>query len=357
MSNRLMARAYLASTPYHLVLSVAIQLRDGVPPGVMILADEANLLQRAPTVRTVLDGILDVRSIPTLDQLPLWRIPLDARSSGWRALAILRSFDEEAPVYVFNGLTPQAQYLRRALNGRGRFECVEDGLDAYIPYNFAAIPWWHRTLHRWAFGNDHPFAHDTTSSLPFSRYHMLIPELARVPPGSEVLGIPGTCVVEAVKMLEEAFPIDDDHQPVTDLFLLDHSDRIDDVIRCVDDIACRANGVRGRSGGVPAVKAHPRETDRRLLELLGQLDELVFPHWVPAEMFAPHLRPDATVYCGLTTFVVSSRFLIPDRQILLNRAVRPDHGQVLVRWDSSIEVEQPGPGESAGPESGDGARR
>jgi hypothetical protein len=343
-------RAYLAWTPYHVLLSVAIQLRDGCPRAVMILADEANLLGRSPGLESQLGEFFELQHIRTSEDQPLWKMPVAARLGGREALAYIRAFSPEATVFVFNGLTPQAQYLGRSLEGRGRFECVEDGLDAYVPYNFRPIPWWRRALFRWTVGNDHPFVTDSMTAMPFARYHMLAPALARVPADAdaEVEEIPGPCLVEALSILQGPLSVHLALGSITDVLLLDHSDRIADVGRCLEDVADWVHSVRGRHPiGNPRVKAHPRETDRALLDGVDGLGDVALPHWLPIEIYANCLRPDATIHCGLTTFIVSSRVLIPDRRVLLNDDVPPEHAEILTRWDPRVTVRNAGAGTDA----------
>jgi len=176
-------------------------------------------------------------------------------------------------------------------------------------------------------------------ALPFSRYHMLVPELARVPPDREVLGIPAACVGAAVEQLRPLLPLPVAPHTVTDLYLVAHSSRIADRRRYLAQLGHQIAATHERSQArVVAVKAHPRETDVILLSSLEATGAVVFPHWLPAELVVPSLRPDVDVHCGLSTFIVSSLMLMPRRRIHLDPSTEVAHADILRAWDPSIMV-------------------
>ena len=57
---------------------------------------------------------------------------------------------------------------------------------------------------------------------------------------------------------------------------------------------------------------------------------------MPAEMLAPWLAQGVTIRCDLTTFVMTSRVLLPDRVVELEPGVAIDAATMLHRWDPAI---------------------
>ena len=142
--------------------------------------------------------------------------------------------------------------------------------------------------------------------------------------------------------MQNSLSIDLPLNSITDVLLLDHSDRMPDVRRCLDDVLTWIQTVRDRHPtGTPRVKAHPRETDQALLQAVRELDDVALPHWLPVEIYANCFQPNATIHCGLTTFIVSSRILIPGRLVLLNGEVLPEHAEILTNWDPRVRVRPP----------------
>ena len=134
--------------------------------------------------------------------------------------------------------------------------------------------------------------------------------------------------------------------PVTDMYLLAHSERMPSVEDYVERIRGHIRSLnRVHSNTCVAVKAHPRERNDRLVAELEDLGAYVVPHWVPAELLVGIVDPQVSVHCGLTTFVLTSRLLLPERQLRLDPTVLPSHRAVLQRSeDDASALRNPGPG-------------
>jgi hypothetical protein len=321
-------------------MCLAIQERDGRPAAVLLYADEAGLLEEYPAVLDALTEWFSVRVLKSLEQVAMWRRPHASRIAGARARRLLAKMGYPPTVFVCNGQRPESYLLWKASGDRLAFEYVEDGLDAYLPSNVRSLSRWRLTLHRWIFGSPWPQGGtDLISALPFLGGHVLVPELARVGVGRGHLAIPTKCLAVAIDTLSSAVrPVGiDGRQEVNNMYLLQHSRRIANIPEYIAKLRQWAVAVRSSDlPGVPAVKAHPRETNAELLKELTTVGAVVFPHQVPVELISPSLLANITITCGLTTFIVSSRDLLPDRRIVLDDSVDPVYAAILQRWDPSI---------------------
>jgi hypothetical protein len=350
------SRLYLACTPYHLLMCLAIQVRDGCPPATLLYADEAGLLEEYPKVLGALEEWFSVQVIQRLGPVPVWRQPIAYRLAGRAARRALRAAREPERVFVCNGQRPEVYGIRRALRGRLPVDHVEDGLDAYIPCNTRPFPVWRARLHRWVFAEFWPT--EMTAVLPFARQHVLSPEFARHGSETVATAIPGQCLSVAVRILSAPVGSGAGEEPerVTHLRLLHLSNRISDVPEYFQELRAWAKFVRSTENAVPAIKAHPREINAEVLDLLKTVDAFVFPNRVPIELVGLRLAPDVVVTCGLTTFIVSSRFLLPRRRIILDKSVNPLFVSSLRDWDASI-LSDPPTSELVGAESAKQDRR
>lgn len=332
-------RAYVAFTPYHLLLTLAIQYRDASPPATMLLSDDAGLLDRAPGLLAALPPELSVSLLDSLDGISPWMMPSRRFASSRQVRDALRG-REPAELFVFNGLTAQAFAAVRASRG-AMLNGVEDGLDSYLRARSFTVPRWRSATFRLLFRQRHPHAQDITTALPYHTYHLLLPSIARVPAGSRLREIPAPCLRRAADRLGAALPSLSLGAPITHLRLLNHSD----VYRDLDQVRCElvawVDRVSRSRGSRPAVKAHPRERDGSVHTMLEGLGVPVVPHWYPAEVMGGSLVPDVRVWCGLTTFAMTSRMLIPERSVILDDTVAREQAAILRKWDPTIQRDAP----------------
>ena len=92
------------------------------------------------------------------------------------------------------------------------------------------------------------------------------------------------------------------------------------------------------SHAVPGVKPHPRERNESFLASIASIDfrAVALPHQMPAELMASRLSKDCVIRSSLSTFVVTSRFLIPGRKIELESVPAKGAFEKLTAWDSGI---------------------
>jgi hypothetical protein len=338
-------RAYLAYTPFHLLVSLALQHRDGRPRSTLLFGDEACILREAPALGQLLCEEFDLVLLPRVTG-PLRVLgPVRSRRATRETLVAVGSLPDLRSLYIFNGQNRPALSVGKHYDGSVRFSYVEDGLDAYLPVNLRAVGPIHRRLHVLAFGWSHPHLIDMTEALPFSHWNVLFPEATRVRVRpEEITPIPAECLRWAVERMQAGLPDLDVGRPVTHLYLLGvhPSGRSPDASMFA--LRTWVNSVRHEQPSASlAVKPHPRETNRRLLDALHRIDGLeVLPSWMPAEMLAPSLAEGVTIRCDLTTFVMTSRVLLPGRVVELEPGVAIDAAAMLHRWDPTITRLVPG---------------
>jgi len=337
-------RTYLASTPYHLLLSLALQERDGRPDAALIFSDEARILQRAPELGVLLGETFDVRSVPPLSGSSRILDPARARRSSVATLDALRSLGGTESLWVFNGQTPPALAAGRHYGDSLRFEYVEDGLDAYLPVNLHQVKPLRRRLHAISFGSSHPHLIDMTAALPFSGWHVLFPDFCRLDVGLDrITPIPADALVNAIGRAATAVPQSGVPESITDLHLLGRTTPTHGAHSGIEAMRAWADSVRDRYPGASlAVKAHPLESDRATLKALEDVDDLqVLPSWVPSELLTSLLAPEVRIRCDLTTFIVTSRVLLPGRTVELESTVAAESARALLEWDPQIYEAEP----------------
>ena len=327
----------MAFTPYHLLLSMAIQERDGRPPAILLYADEAGLIQAHPKVIDAVREWFDVRVLEGLGSALHWFSPITHRRAGGRACRALAEVGFPSPVFVCNGQRPESYRVWKAMGRSPSFEYVEDGLDAYLALNIKTLPVWRTTLREFIFGYSWPQGRtDLMLTMPYLEGNVLFPDFARINVGRGNKEIPPECLLSAVNALTGTVD-KGDGESFGYLFLLQHSDNISNLPEYLARLRHWVELARTRNnGGIPAIKAHPRESSVELLEQIRTLDAFVFPHRLPVELICPSLLPNVTVSCGLTTFILTSRSLLPNRRIILENSVEGESLARLKRWDPSI---------------------
>jgi len=339
-------RAYLAYTPFHLLLSLALQHRDGSPEAVLLFADEAKILPQLPPLGDVLRREFELTTLPRVTGRLRALGPIRSRKATRSTLAAVKGIPDLDVLFVLNGQNRPALSIGTHFQDAFEFSYVEDGLDAYLPVNFRTVGPFHRRAHVLAFGWNHPHLIDMTEALPFSSWNVLFPEVTRLRVDTALIdAIPADCLRWATTRLETALaPLSINH-PVTHLYLLGiqedrrGSDSALFALRTWIDTV-----MHDEPKATLAVKPHPRETNRRLLDAVGSIGGVqVLPPWLPAEMLTSYLAADVTIRCDLTTFAMTSRILLPGRSVELEPTVAVDASAMLHRWDPTItQIGSPG---------------
>jgi hypothetical protein len=338
-STPIAERVYLAFTPYHLLLCLAIQERDGHPTAALMYADEAGLFEEHAAARKMLESVFNLRLMPRMGSVPHWKRPLSWRLGGPKARRIYDDLGWPATAFICNGLRPESRAVQRR-NPQIILDYVEDGMDAYSTSNSIHLSPWRRLLHLLVLGIPHPLAADLMTALPFRQGHVLIPALARKDLSGATNSIPAECLSWAVNALAVSIREPKGSERITDLYLMRHTERVGDIANYLEDVRkwteSIADSTRRR---VAAVKAHPRESSERAVQVLSRLGVTVIPQNLPVELLVPTLSDSVAITCGLTTFVISSRLLLPGRRILLDDSVNELDVTLLRSWDPSISRE------------------
>jgi hypothetical protein len=248
---------------------------------------------------------------------------------------------EPREVFITNGLRPEAQRLFRKFAGSTSFKFVEDGFDSYVGVNRADIAPWHKIAHRVLCGSPHPLSADMIDAFPYDSFHVIAPEICRAPQAL-VEAIPEASLRRATARMEGCLALPSPERAITDLYLLGNSERMVDpsaylgtmreqVVRCTAEDAST----------YVAVKAHPREKNLQFLANVDALGDYLIPHWVPSELLAEFVSARVRVHSGLTTFIVSSRKLLPERRLLLDPTVKPEPAGMLMQWDPTMTLDDP----------------
>jgi hypothetical protein len=342
-------RLYLTYTPYHLLLANAIQFGSGDPQATIAYSDEAGILNEVPKLADAFGGA-QLRVIPGLEQLTGIALHSQSRANDAAILKMARAtLDRDDPVYMFNGLRSESQRLAAALSP-GHLEYVEDGLDAYLPAA-GGLPstsnWW-ALFHMGLVGvpsrlalrrrmRGHP---NSLNALTFVQYHALFPDVVRVP--SERSSVAAIEPAWLRSSLERFTPLVSPLLPSTTLThvrMLGNTERIEDMRAYLRQIEEWSRTVSA-SGNEPrrAVKPHPRERNKGFLDQIRNLGIAVLPHQIPAELMISVFEPDCTFTCGPTTFVMTSKLLLPQRRVEFPPGALTPAASFLMGWDPTITV-------------------
>ncbi|HTR70207.1 MAG TPA: hypothetical protein VMH41_08255 [Mycobacteriales bacterium] len=328
-------RLYLAFTPYHLLVCLAVQERDGFPPATVLFADEAGLADHAPGFVTGLAPYLEVVLRPRLEIGSTVTYPWRCRSLARGARRALVELQPVSEIFVANGVRPESFGVLRTARG-AKVHYLEDGFDAYVACNRQDIARWHRSAHRLLCGHPHPSTRDMTEVAPYAAYHVVAPEIARTP-RALTAPVPRSSLAFAAAVVADALPLTRPSQWITDLFTLGNTERLPDPARYLSRIADRIDRLRGEvPSAYVAVKAHPRERDVDFLDGLSQLCDFVVPHWAPAEVLCGSLDANVRIYTTAATFLITSRLLVPDRELHLEGGLEGAAREMFFRWDPQL---------------------
>jgi hypothetical protein len=337
---------YLAFTPYHLILVGALQLAADDPPARVCYADEAGFLERYPEVAEALPN-MEWTFLRTTDQSSRISLPVKSQLNARAIVNSVRiSAQHDGTVYVFNGTRPDVLRAAEVTRDRATFEYVEDGLDAYLPLNveeeIVTGYRFRRHTARLLFGYWNPVRWDMVSTLPFSAYNVLFPELARINTegsGLALRQIDGDCFARSVARFSDTVRDVLPDCRATDVHFLPISKGMGDWARYLANLDTRIEQLREQiTDARPAVKAHPREGNESFLEGLRRLRAVNLPHWIPAEMLLGCLSSPCRITCGVSTFVMTSKKLIPTRQIRIEGSLDDASCAFFREWDPTIEI-------------------
>lgn len=329
--------AYLCFTPYHLLLAMSL-IADDQPEAlpVILFADESGVLGAVPGLRELVEKSAEVVQLRP-GVLPSESLRARSRrvKNHVRIAMRMRQLGRNRTVRICNGLRLEAEFASRFVRGDGTLDYIEDGLDAYLDLNVVLLSRFDR-LKRFPRDGFRPRQRvDQTIWLPFQRYFVLQPAMSRLPTDACVTVISHRSFRSTVRELADLVHIDVPRKSVTALRLLDHSQTIVDRDQYVREVRQWAKDEPIRLG-VAAVKVHPRENDASFVRKLGELDVVQLPQALPAEMLSNYLSDSCDIYCGLTTFILTSRLIIPQRRINLSPGVRAEHRSHLMAFDAGI---------------------
>lgn len=335
-------RIYSAITPYHLLLVGALQVASGDAPSIVMFRDESGFLGHVGTITSALPNV-QLELLEPLNGSSKWQRAIKFRRSGNALLASVRALRGDAELYTFNSTGWDILRAVHQLKGTIPVHFVEDGLDAYLPHS--SHPYVSSSLlrhygKRVLNGVPPPAYSDMTRTMRFDRFHLLFPDICRSTiPLERVQRIQGAWFRESVErfsMITDRFLPD---VSPTDIYLPGLSDSTTDASSVVSLIEEWLTSIRATSpGSVCAVKLHPRERNRELLSRLDCLDLIRYPNWIPAELLVHSLDPLCRIRAGLTTFILSSKILVPERRIWLESSINHEYADTLKQWDSSISM-------------------
>jgi hypothetical protein len=264
----------------------------------------------------------------------------DQRANRVRASSIVARYARPGDeIMVCNSTRPETQWLKGRLGKRYALHYVEDGLDAYAAVNKLPISPVREAAHWVVYGRRHPYVTDMLLRLPFESYYLLFPDLFRLDVDDrKIVPIDGSILRRQVEQLGQLIGIQpDDKELFTHFRALRHTERIADVPAYVAEACTWARKVRG-VGGRAAVKAHPRERNVNLLRALREIGATELPRELPAEVLTPMLSPDCSISCGLSTFVLTSRVMLPRRRVYLEGTVDRALADRLAAWDPMVAI-------------------
>jgi hypothetical protein len=311
-------------------------MRDGHPPARALFTDEANFLDRAPNVAEVVQDHLALEVAPGIEGIAKWQYPVRLRRAARNAMDAITHDGIPEDIYISNGLRPESQRLIHSLRDISTFHCVEDGLDSYFESNQMLGKQWYRSAYRLFNGAVHPPGLDMLRAADYVSVECIVPELCRAPP-SLVREIPVASLKGATAALGSALGLEVPTSQIVDLVLLSHSESISDIDRYLSALLdmVRSRALDTPSTGI-AMKAHPRERNARFLDQLAEQADYVVPNWVPVELLVDWMEPTVRVHCGMTTFILTSKRLLPKRTVTLDDGVPAAHAAALHEWDSAI---------------------
>lgn len=314
-----MRPAFLAYTPYHLLLAETLARQLCLQP-TLLLADESGLVERFP-------DLASQGPFPSVVRLATIRTEAGGRAPGPMRAAVyrrnirrLRRAATQRPwgrVFVPNPVRPESRVAAALAGGRASY--VEDGLEAYI----RSRPWTRRTrLARAAsslLAGVRPLPEtDFVLSMPFDDGYALLPPRLHVPPGRTpppIHPVQRGAMRAALDRWAEACGVEA-APSCGALVLLDHATAPERVRATVQDAARRA----GCAVAEVLVKPHP--LDARAEERLRADGVATAARFLPSEVLLSRVRPGGRVFGGASSALLTTAFLRPDVRIELDPTPR-----------------------------------
>lgn len=323
-----MRPAFLAYTPYHLLLAETLARQLGLEP-TLLLADESGLVERVPELAS--NG-----PFPRVVRLATIRTEAGGRASGLARAAVyrrnlgrLRRAATERPwgrVFVPNPVRPESRVAAALAGGRASY--VEDGLEAYI----RSRPWTRGTrLARAAsslLAGVRPLPEtDFVLSMPFDDGYALLPTRLHVPPGRTpppIDPVDRGAMRAALSRWAETCSV----EPTPScgaLVLLDFAVPRERVRATVEDAARRA----GCTIAEVLVKPHPLDAGAE--ERLRADGVAAVDRFLPSEVLLSRVRPGGRVFGGASSALLTTAFLRTDVHIELDPTPRKAELTTLLR--------------------------
>ena len=323
-------QAFLAYTPYHLLLAETLSRQLGLEP-TLLLADESGLVGRVPDL--VAQG-----PFPRVVGLDTIRAQVGGggRASGPARAAVyrrnvrrLRRAAREEPwerVFVPNPVRPESRVAAALAGGRASY--VEDGLEAYI----RSRPWSRATRFVRAasslLAGVKPLPEtDFVLSMPFDDGYALLPTHLHLAPGRTPPPI-RPVQREAMRAVLSRWVAACGADPAPSyaaLVLLDLATVSARVRATVQDAARQA----GCAVDEVLVKPHPLDAGAE--ERLRADGVVVADRFLPSEVLLPRLRPGGRVFGGASSALLTTAFLRPDLHIELGPTPRQTELTTLLR--------------------------
>jgi hypothetical protein len=337
-------RVYHACSPYHLILVGALQVGLGDVPATIIYHDQHGFLDQ---LGPIADAFPNVQLAPFHPRLgsTRWSQAQEFRKSANLMYRLLREGPSDAELYTCNSTGWDLRRSVQRLNGAFPVHYVEDGLDAYLPHSSHPAEkhglgryYANWMLYRVLYGVAPPDFYDMTAMVKFDKFHVVFPEICRSTiKQAQVERIERSWIEQSVERLGLVINYDLTKLSPTHVYFPGLSSHSTSPSELIDSIANWAASVRAQSpDNVCAVKLHPRERNQEAFSALDSQGIGQYPAWIPAELVMPSLTPGATMKMGLSTAILSSRVLCPDRTILLDASVKKEYADVLMRWDDAI---------------------
>jgi hypothetical protein len=331
-------RIYIASTPYHLLLVGALQSEDRDKEAYVFYDDEVGFLARlAGPIDFFPNVALKIVRPFERHSSRLGKV-IKSRSNARRIRQRIRQVTNPE-LYLFSATRRDVLRLMHLINGSVPAHYVEDGLDAYLPHSSQTKYVRGNVIqhygNRIANGFPAPRVFDMTTATKFDSFHLLFPKFRRSSiPFDKTEKIHEGAFKQAVERLRES--IDEflpDRTP-THIVFPSHSSQISNVSEYLSSVKqWIADAKSTYPDNVCAIKLHPRESNNEIITGLSALEVVLYPSWIPAELIVHRLSPTCEILTGLSTFILSSSIIMPQRRLVLDETVSPEYARLFRIWD------------------------
>jgi hypothetical protein len=334
-------RIYLASTPFHLLVIGALQISTGDAPAVIMYDDEYGFISHLGSINRACPNA-EIELLRPFERSNRLSRVIKSRKG---AKAILRRVKSSSgKVELFTCTSTRTDFLRVAhlLKESIPVHFVEDGLDAYLPHSSTELYRRGNFLQHYGTrlvnGFPSPDVWDNTTTMEFKRFHVLYPEICRSTiPQDRIECIEPSWFRQSVDRFNDICHDLVTTSSPTDVVFPSLSVHMPDVSFFLESLRQWVATVRSQApNSICAIKLHPREFDEELMLGIDELDVIRYPSWIPAELLVHYLDPRCRITMGLSTFILSSKILAPERIILLDSSVKREYVRFFRDWDESI---------------------